>query len=426
MEELANTKTYRNYLFFWSGQLFSLFGSSIVFFALIWWITVETGNPVLLATAIFLRILPMTIFLPIAGVFSDRLDRKKLILVVDSLQAFITFLLILSFQFGIANIGIIMIVISLRSVFQAFHVPTVNAIIPTMVPEEKLTRINGINFLFTGITGIFAQLIAAILWEFFTINMILWVDVITFFIALLPLLLIKIPSIKQVTAEKDVAEKNSFLKELRLGFKTLRAIPGLLILLFLGMLTNFLMRPLVTLLPLFVTQVHGGGTSQYALILAFLHGGTIVGALATSIKKKWTHKIRIIFISTILIMAGYLVISLAPRGIFFMIFIGGAIAGITMPIINSLSQTFMQTVVPKDKFGRITSIDWFLSNLMSPIGVIISGPIALILGIPNLLLFSAIIGLITPVSLWCFTKIRKMDYDNEAELKMIVEDANNN
>jgi len=423
MEVLATKKTYRNYLFFWSGQLFSLFGSSIIFFVLIWWITVETQDPVLLATAIFLRILPMTIFLPIAGVFSDRLDRKKLIFVADSLQAFITFLLILFFLSGLANVWIIMIVISLRSICQAFHVPTVNAIIPSMVPEQKLPRINGINFLFTGIIGIFAQLIAAILWLIFPISLILWLDVITFFIALLPLLLIKIPSVIKKTETNEMVEKNSFLKEFRLGFKTLRAIPGLLILLFLGMMSNFLLRPLVTLLPLFVI-IHGGDTVNYALTLVFLHGGTIIGAVATSIKKKWPHKIRIIFVGTVVIMGGSLVVALAPRGLFFMIFMGGIILGIAMPIINSLTQTFIQTIVPKDKLGRITSIDWFLSNLMSPIGAIISGPLAIILGIPNLLIYSAIIGLIIPVSLWSFTKIRKLDYDDETELKKIIEDVN--
>ena len=99
--------------------------------------------------------------------------------------------------------------------------------------------------------------------------------------------------------------------------------------------------------------------------------------------------------------------------------------GITMPIINSLFQTFMQTVVPKDKLGRITSIDWALSNLISPIGAIISGPLALMIGIPTLLLYCTIIGFIIPVSLWSFTRIRKLNYDDEAELKKIIEDVKN-
>jgi hypothetical protein len=62
---------------------------------------------------------------------------------------------------------------------------------------------------------------------------------------------------------------------------------------------------------------------------------------------------------------------------------------------------------------------------MSPIGAIISGPLALMLGIPNLLMYSAIIGLIIPVSIWSFTKIRKLDYDDESKLKKIIENVNN-
>ncbi|MCK4779225.1 MAG: MFS transporter, partial [Candidatus Lokiarchaeota archaeon] len=150
MEETANKETFKSYLFFWSGQLFSLLGSMVVFFVIIVWIAQVYKDPMICAFASFLYVLMMTICMPFAGVIADRINRKTLILIVDSMQAFVTIILIILFQFGVANIWIVFIFISLRSIFQAFHVPTVNAIIPTMVPKDKLSRINGINFLFTG------------------------------------------------------------------------------------------------------------------------------------------------------------------------------------------------------------------------------------------------------------------------------------
>ncbi|MFX0028543.1 MAG: MFS transporter [Candidatus Hermodarchaeota archaeon] len=424
MEQQIDKKTYRNYLFFWSGQLFSIFGSSVVFFAIIWWIAVVYDSEMFLSIATFLQILPMTIFLPIAGVFADRLNRKTLILVVDSLQAFFTFILIFFFQFDVVNIGIIFLFISLRSICQAFHVPTVNAIIPSMVPEDNLTRINAINFIFTGAIQILAPLIGSILLVIFNENLaqILWVDIITFIIALIPLILITIPSVK----EKEVKmEKKSFIREFRLGIRVIRVIPGLFTLILIGMFINFLIRPLATQLPLYVTRIHDGTTTHYAFILAILHGGMVLGALVASIKKNWSHKIRIIFLSTIITMGGYLIIALAPKGLFYIIFIGAIIMGFCLPLINSLFQTFMQTVVPKDKLGRVTSFDWFLSNLISPVGALISGPLVVVFGIQYLFLYSAIFGLIIPVSIWSLTKIRKLDYDSKTELEKITNEINN-
>ena len=227
MEEIANKGTFKSYLFFWSGQLFSLLGSMVVFFVITFWIADIYNDPIISAFASFLYILMMTICMPFAGVIADRINRKVLIIVVDSLQAYITILLIIIFYFGSPDIWIVYLFISLRSVFQAFHVPTVNAIIPTMVPKDKLSRINGVNFLFTGVVQLLAPFIGAMMLVFLSVYMILWVDVITFFIALIPLLLINIPSVRQVNHTEEKKAKSSFFKEFRLGLKTLKIIPGL-------------------------------------------------------------------------------------------------------------------------------------------------------------------------------------------------------
>lgn len=186
MEETANKETFRSYLFFWSGQLFSLLGSMVVFFVITFWLAAVYNDPMISAFAMFLYILMMTVCMPIAGVIADRVNRKILIIVADSFQALTTFALILFFQFGITELWIVYIFLSLRSVFQAFHVPTVNAIIPMMVPKEKLSRINGVNFLFTGVVQLIAPFLGATLLIFLSVYMILWIDVITFFIALIP------------------------------------------------------------------------------------------------------------------------------------------------------------------------------------------------------------------------------------------------
>jgi len=352
MEEMANKETFKGYLYFWSGQLFSLLGSMVVFFAINIWIAFIYNDPIISAFSSFLFVLMMTICMPFAGVIADRINRKILILVVDSLQAYVTILLIIIFYFGMANIWIIYLFVSLRAIFQAFHVPTVNAIIPTMVPKDKLSRINGVNFLFTGVVQLFAPVVGALMLLFLSVHMILWIDVVTYFIALIPLLLISIPSVKQINQTAEKKAKSSFLKEFKLGLKTLKIIPGLVIMVILSMLLNFLIQPINGLMTLFIVDVHGGGPGHVALADILFTGGMIAGAIVTSIKKNWKNKIRVIFISLLIALLGYMIFAIAPVGNYYILGLGGAILGFNLPIINALYQTFLQTTVPVDK-GRL-------------------------------------------------------------------------
>ncbi len=421
MEELANKSSFRSYMYFWSGQLFSLFGSMVVYFVIIWWVTEETQSPIYLAIGSFFFIICQVVFMPIAGVLADRLNKKVIIVVADSLQAVTTLLLLVLFQMNLANVWTVLIFISIRSIFQAFHLPTVNSIIPAMVPKDKLSRINGINFLFTGVVQIIAPLIGATLMIIMSISTILWLDVITFFIALIPLVFVKIPSVEN---HGEDVEKKSFFREFKLGFQTIKAIPGLVTIIFLSMLLNFLIRPFDTLMPYYFNVFHGGSASDLAIVLVYFQGGMICGALLTSIKKTWNSKMKVIFGCIFILMMGYGIMALAPPGGYLVIGIGGVAMGLTLPIINSLYQTFIQTVVPADKMGRVTSIDNSLSMSISPIATLLSGPLAEIFGVGNLFLYCAILGMIVTLLIWSFTGIKNVDYDSKGELEIITSNIN--
>jgi len=114
---LADQATFRNYLFFWSGQLVSLLGSSIVQFAIIWWITVETGSALYLALASFLGLAPLVVVGPFAGVYADRWNRKKLVFVADLMQALAIVILIVFYWIGNVVIWQVLAVLTVRAVF---------------------------------------------------------------------------------------------------------------------------------------------------------------------------------------------------------------------------------------------------------------------------------------------------------------------
>ncbi|MFW9827107.1 MAG: MFS transporter [Candidatus Thorarchaeota archaeon] len=410
MAESADRSTFRSYLFFWAGQLFSLLGSLIVFFVLFVWIVDVTQNQSLLSIANFIFLVPMLIITPFAGVISDRYNRKSLILIADSLQAYFTLMLTIFFIYDVAEIWIVFVFIGIRSIFQSFHQPVVAAIMPSMVPKDKLSRINGINYFFTGIIQLIGPAVGATLLFFFPIQIVIWADIVTFFIALVPILLIKIPN---VNSESEKSEKNSFLKDMRDGFSAIKTIPGLLTLMLVAMLLNMLIQPFSVLMPYFIKITHGGNNFFLALIEMFLQAGMIFGAIIPSVKKKWNNSIRTTFIGIVIINMGYLMYAISPIGFYPLLGSGAFILGLFLPVVNTLVLTAVQRTIPQNKMGRVFSILNTLSMIASPIGAIVSGPLGEIFGISWLYFYCAILGIVVSVIVYLFTSIRHLNYDAE-------------
>lgn len=415
MEELPTKRSFRQYIYFMVGQQFSLLGSGIIGFVITWWITIETQSVFYLSLATFLIFLPQVIVTPFAGVLSDRLNRKTIILTVDSLQAVLTFGLFLIFLTGFTQIWMILIIHTFRNVLFAFQVPTVYAILPSMVPKEKISRINGAGFLFSGMIFMIGPILSALLLELFPITYILLIDTVTFLIAAVPLLLIKIPFQAKEIKEK---EEKSFIKEFKEGFLVVKAIPGLLSMIIFAMIFNFVFRPFGVLWPYFINVIHNGSAFHLAFLFGSMQVGNITGSLITSIKKEWKNKIKINLFGEMIFFTFYMLIILSPYQNFYMMMIGGFLGAIIFPITVSTYLTILQTAVPSDKIGRVMSIDHTISMAIAPIGALLVGPLAGVMGVINLLLASALIGIVNPLILWFFTKIRYLERQPEPEIEV--------
>ena len=315
---------------------------------------------------------------------------------------------------------LIILMNSLLGLFQGFHIPTVSAIVPTMVPEKNLSRVNGITYLFTGFIYIIGPVIAATLLSLFPIKIIFWLDPITFVIAFIPLILIKIPKVR---IEKALDKKSSFKKDFKEGFQTLKLIPVVSMMLLLSMFINFLLRPFHTLMPYFVSFTHSGTASDLALISIFINIGMFIGALITTIKKNWKQIIFIYFSGELLLMAPMIVFAFAPHGYFLLMGIASTGFGLLIPILNTIYITLMQKEVPADKMGRVTSIDWTISFALAPIATLFAGFISDIVGIRNLFFYSAIIGIIITIIVWRYTSVRYNGKRERTYIKKIDENG---
>jgi len=415
MESTANPQTFKSYIFFWSGQLFSLLGSSIVQIVLNFWIYEETKSLTMVSLAFFFSFLPQFILGPFVGVFADRWNRKILIGISDFCQALTTLSLVFLFFFNIRQVWLIIFINSIRGLFQAFHWPVVNAIIPLMIPKKNLSRMNGINYFFTGLVNTMGPIIAGILLLLFPIELILWVDIITFLIAITPLILIQIPPLIKKILPKH---KSSYFREFKIGFKAIKIVPGLLTLLFVATILNFLGNPYNTLMIPYVRGTHSGSVENLAIVLASIQAGMFVGAIIVIIKKLWNKKPLIIFSGILIGEAGHLILALAPPQNFLMISIGGFLFAFIVPFVNTMFLTILQTVIPPDKQGRVMSNVITIVTLVSPIAMLISGPLAELISITTLFIVSSGLNIIFIIFVWIFTNVRNNDYDRVYEFEL--------
>ena len=404
-----NSSNLKGYLFFWSGQLISLLGSNIVQFVLIWWVTVTTESALLLSLSAFIGFAPTILITPIAGVFVDRWGRKGLLGSVDFLQAIATIALVFLFQFGIANLGIVFGFLAIRGVFQAFQQPAIMALVPIMVPKKHLNRINSVDYLLSSVIFLIGPVVAALLYAAIPMHNILWIDAGTFLIAVIPLIAIKIPKITKELVEKK--EKTPFFEEFKEGVTFIREKKGLLSLLSVFTAANLFLMPLFTLLNLFVYSTHGGGETQLAFVMAFFQGGTLAGAILLTVWKGFKKKVNGVALGILLAYIGYLFTSSSPVGLFWFMAIGNLINGFALPIANINSSTIWQTVVPKEKLGRIMAVRVTIAQITAPVGMILSGVIAEYVPITYVFIGSAILGVFCLAVTWFLTSLRKVEDD---------------
>ena len=183
----------KKFFFIWGGQALSLVGSGLVQFALVWWLTQTTGSAAVLASATLAAMLPEIFLGPFAGALVDRLNRKKVMILADSLVAASTVVLVGLFATGWVQPWHVFIILFIRSIGGSFQFPAMQASTSLMVPADQLTRIAGLNQLLRGILGIATPPLGALLLALLPMFGVLSVDVITAAFAVVSLLLVSIP-----------------------------------------------------------------------------------------------------------------------------------------------------------------------------------------------------------------------------------------
>ncbi|MBN2257155.1 MAG: MFS transporter [Anaerolineaceae bacterium] len=372
----------RRFFTIWTGQAFSLFGSSLVQFALVWWLTQKTGSATILATATLVALLPQIFLSPLAGPLIDRWNRRLVLIFADGLIALFSLGLMVVFLFGREQIWHIYVIMFFRSLGGAFHWPTMQASTSLMVPDAQLSRVAGLNQALHGVMSIIAPPLGALLLSALPMYGIILIDVVTAIIAIIPLFFIAIPQPVKKAVVHQVEGIRAVIKEMVEGFRYVVAWPGMLIILIIAALLNFLLNPAFSLMPLLVTKVYNGTAYHLGLLEAVFGIGVVVGGLALSAWGGFKKRIHTTIMGIVGMGVGVLMIGFTTPDLIWMAVVGMTIVGVMNPLANGPLMAILQSTVDPAMQGRVFTLTASLSSAMSPLSLAIAGPLADKLGIP--------------------------------------------
>ncbi len=387
----------------WTGQVFSLLGSGLVQFALVWWLTQTTGSAVVLATSTLAAILPGVVLGPFAGALVDRWNRRLVMIVADSAIAGLTIFLALLFWLGVIQPWHVFVILFLRSLGGVFHYNAMSASTSLMVPEKHLARVAGLNQTLQGVLNIATPPLGALLLGLLEMYYVLAIDVVTAAIAVTTLLFVAIPQPQRKDAS-EVVTPRVLLRDVREGLRYVTAWPGLLAILAMAMVINFLFTPASALMPLLITNHFHGTAWHLGAMESFWGIGAVVGGLLLSLWGGFRRKVFTSMTGLIGMGTGALLTGLAPESAFVMGVVGYTIAGFMNPITNGPLLAFLQSRVAPEMQGRVFSLVQSGCAAMMPLGTLVAAPIANWLGIPAWFIaaglvtaFMGMLGFVIPV-----------------------------
>jgi len=366
----------------WSGQAFSLVGSSLVQFALVWWMTSQTGSATVLATATLFALLPQILLGPFVGALVDRWNRRWIMILADTGIALATGLLIFLFATNRVQVWHIYVIMLLRSLGGAFHSPAMSASVTLMVPGKHLTRLAGLNQTLQGVVNLFAPPLGALLIGLLPLQGVLAIDIGTAALAIIPLFFIPIPNPPRQSAQvEDGAVKTSYWQDLRQGLLYVVKWPGLLGVILMAMLLNFLLVPGGSLTPLLVTKVFGKGVVELGWTDTLFGAGMIAGGMVLGAWGGFKRKIHTSLMGVLGISLGVILIGIAPSNQFFVLLIAMFILGFTQVFANGPLGAIFQSAVDHDMQGRVFSLVNAGATAMMPLSLMIAGPLSDWLGL---------------------------------------------
>lgn len=391
----------KTFAFIFTGQIFSILTSSMVQFAVIWHLTETTGSAMVLMIAGLCGFLPQALLGPFIGVWLDRWNRKKTMIIADSAIAVSSLLLGLFFLLGKPDLTIVYAILMIRSAASSFHAPAFQAAVPLIAPEDQLTRVAGWHQLVFSASTVVGPALGIAVYSATSLGTALLLDVLGALIANLMLLFVTIHEPKSKSEQAP-----SFAMEFKLGWQAFVTVKPVVIISIVTAIFGIVFMPLATLFPLMTLSYFGLGGYSASMIEAVFSIGMILGGAALSVFASKLRDTTYMSLSLVIIGLTCIVSGVIPDEAFILFAIASFFMGAAAPLYNGPFMAMIQKSFEPEKLGRVISLVTSLMLLSSPIGMAIAGPIVEEYGVQTWFLWSGIVVAI--VGLFIYARFKRM------------------
>jgi MFS transporter, DHA3 family, macrolide efflux protein len=374
----------RKVVVFLVGQTITTFGSFLVQYAIFWHLTLTTKSGFILALAAIFGFLPQAVVSVFAGVWADRMNRKIMIIISDSAIALATLVLAFLMLSGVDDLWLIFLVMAVRSVGAGVQMPAISALIPQIVPTDKLMRVNGINSSIQSSLSLLAPVAAAGVYASMSLEAVLFIDVITAVIGLSLLATISVPTLARVASD----EKPSYFTDLKEGIRYIfsnelvRWVMAIFGLVFLLIVAPSNLSPLM-LVRNFGSDVWLLTVLELAFGVGMVLGGALMAAFASKIDRIAMIIGTSILFGVLAIGLGFSVNLIVFYSLFFLI-------GLAVPAFSTSAMTLLQETVEPERQGRVFGFVGIVMAVAMPLGMAILGPLADVVSVEILLIVTGV------------------------------------
>lgn len=374
------------------AQSISMFGTSIVMYALMWSVTLQTQSGWMMTLYILFGFLPTLLLSPYAGVWADRYPRKKLIIASDTVIALATAVLAVLIGSGMDSIYWLLAVAAVRACGNSVQLPAVLALMPQLVPAEHLTRVNGIQGILQSLNFFVAPVLSAALLAWLPVSKILWIDVITALIGVtITAFFVHVRTDQNRAGPSD----EGYLANIMEGFRYIRSHPYLMpFFVYIALLLMFVAAPSF-LSPLQVVRSFGPEVWRLTAIEITFSSGMLIGGLLISTWGGFANRVHTLILAVTIF--GVFIIGMGVTPNFWLYLVWMTILGVALPMFNTVVTSLLQEKVDDAVMGRVFSVHTMISSSMMPLGLLIFGPVADVVSIEWVMVVTGALVLIQAV-----------------------------
>ena len=389
--------TYRDFRVQWIGACTSSIGTWMQIVAQNWLVVSLTNSPFFLGLDAFLQQLPIILFSLIGGVFADRYDRRRTLMMSQVIQMSTSGALALLMYFRAVQIWQILALSFVTGCAQSFGGPAYNSLIPSLVDKKDLPNAVALNSIQFNVARVLGPLLFGLTLSAFrhwgysepqAMNACFLLNSLSFLVVINTLMMLRVKHIPPATSSR-------MQEELKGGLNYVRHHSSLAALIVLAAATTFLGFALLTFLPIFAQKIFHEGADTYSHLMAFSGAGSIVGALIVA----WLGKFPKMGWTALVVQAvyGLLIIAFAVSRVLWVSDILLFFTGVTLMVVFSTVTSLVQLIAPNEMRGRVMSIYMLAFRGGMPLGSLVSGWLATYLGAPlvigiNGLLLIAVAG----------------------------------